>query len=103
MIDRDFDTSIEQLKHAVDLMAANRNSLKPAFALAMPEIGLGGEAALELLAPYVLGGAAPLGSSHSFAHMDPPTPWVTWAATLWNASLNQNPRRLRSRAKLRSE
>ncbi|NBU68011.1 MAG: aspartate aminotransferase family protein, partial [Betaproteobacteria bacterium] len=26
----------------------------------------------------------------SFAHMDPPTPWITWAITLWNASLNQN-------------
>ncbi len=22
--------------------------------------------------------------------MDPPTPWLTWALTLWNASLNQN-------------
>ncbi len=22
--------------------------------------------------------------------MDPPTPWITWAMTLWNASLNQN-------------
>jgi L-2,4-diaminobutyrate decarboxylase len=22
--------------------------------------------------------------------MDPPTPWVSWATTLWNASLNQN-------------
>jgi L-2,4-diaminobutyrate decarboxylase len=22
--------------------------------------------------------------------MDPPTPWITWAVTLWNASLNQN-------------
>jgi L-2,4-diaminobutyrate decarboxylase len=22
--------------------------------------------------------------------MDPPTPWITWATTLWNASLNQN-------------
>lgn len=24
------------------------------------------------------------------AHMDPPTPWITWATALWNASLNQN-------------
>jgi L-2,4-diaminobutyrate decarboxylase len=22
--------------------------------------------------------------------MDPPTPWITWATTLWNASVNQN-------------
>jgi L-2,4-diaminobutyrate decarboxylase len=38
----------------------------------------------------VLGQAARLGSPVAFAHKDPPTPWVTWATTLWNASLNQN-------------
>jgi L-2,4-diaminobutyrate decarboxylase len=26
----------------------------------------------------------------AFAHMDPPTPWITWATILWNARLNQN-------------
>ncbi|MGI9499428.1 MAG: pyridoxal phosphate-dependent decarboxylase family protein, partial [Geminicoccaceae bacterium] len=26
----------------------------------------------------------------AFAHMDPPTPWITWATAMWNASLNQN-------------
>jgi len=25
-----------------------------------------------------------------YAHMDPPTPWITWAIGLWNARLNQN-------------
>jgi hypothetical protein len=29
-------------------------------------------------------------SPTSLAHMDPPTPWITWAMALWNASLNQN-------------
>ena len=38
----------------------------------------------------VLGGAQRLDTPLSFAHMDPPTPWLTWAMTLWNARLNQN-------------
>lgn len=56
----------------------------------LPELGMGEFDALEKLAPSVIGGAADLGASSSLAHMDPPTPWVTWAASLWNASRNQN-------------
>ena len=56
----------------------------------LPASGLGERAALELLAPLVLGGAQPLGGPTGFAHMDPPTPWMTWVLTLWAASLNQN-------------
>ena len=55
-----------------------------------PEAGLGDSKVLELLAPAVIGGARHLDDELAFAHMDPPTPWVTWAATLWNAALNQN-------------
>jgi L-2,4-diaminobutyrate decarboxylase len=56
----------------------------------LPQLGIGSTAALDSLAPSILGGAARLGEATSFAHMDPPTPWITWAITLWNASLNQN-------------
>jgi len=56
----------------------------------MPEDGVGESRTLERLAPVVLGGAQRLGAPVAFAHMDPPTPWITWATTLWNASLNQN-------------
>ena len=52
--------------------------------------GIGEEATLALLAPYVLGEASYLDSPTAFAHMDPPTPWITWATSLWNARLNQN-------------
>ncbi|MEL6894332.1 MAG: pyridoxal-dependent decarboxylase, partial [Actinomycetota bacterium] len=31
-----------------------------------------------------------LGAPGFFAHMDPSTPWVTWAASMWTASRNQN-------------
>jgi L-2,4-diaminobutyrate decarboxylase len=47
-------------------------------------------AALEALAPAVLGPAARLGHPGYFGHMDPPTPWPSWAGSLWAASLNQN-------------
>eukprot|EP00966_Prymnesium_polylepis_P182787 4235177-Prymnesium_polylepis.1 len=56
----------------------------------LPEAGVGERAALDALAPAVIGGATRLGQPVAMAHMDPPTPWVTWATTLWNASLNQN-------------
>jgi L-2,4-diaminobutyrate decarboxylase len=90
MKDADFDISIEGLRRAIDLMASDQRFQKPALASDMPVTGLGAEAVLEVLAPYILGGAAPLGAELSFAHMDPPTPWIAWAATLWNAFLNQN-------------
>lgn len=56
----------------------------------LPEIGLGEEAVIERLKPIVLGGARRLGTPDAFAHMDPPTPWIAWATTQWNAALNQN-------------
>jgi len=56
----------------------------------LPEAGWGERATIEQLAGHVLGGAAPLNAPTVLAHMDPPTPWITWAMSLWNASLNQN-------------
>ncbi len=56
----------------------------------LPESGLGDRQALEMLSCHVLGKAAQLSAPTSLAHMDPPTPWITWAMALWDASLNQN-------------
>ena len=56
----------------------------------LPEEGVGGREALARLAEPVLGGAAQLGHPGYLAHMDPPTPWMSWAGTLWAAALNQN-------------
>jgi L-2,4-diaminobutyrate decarboxylase len=56
----------------------------------LPETGVGEPQALEMMSGRVFGEAARLGSSSSLAHMDPPTPWITWAMALWDASLNQN-------------
>ena len=55
----------------------------------MPEDGFGTQA-LDMLAPAILGGARRMDGPVSFDHMDPPTPWITWAMAMWNASLNQN-------------
>lgn len=56
----------------------------------LPENGIGELRVLDQLAPIVLAGAAHLDAPQALAHMDPPTPWISWAMTLWNASLNQN-------------
>ena len=56
----------------------------------LPDQGLSERVTLERLAPHVLGGAARLDAPFAIAHMDPPTPWITWAMALWNARLNQN-------------
>ena len=55
-----------------------------------PNSGLGELETMDLLAPHVLGRASRLDRSDALAHMDPPTPWITWVTALWNASLNQN-------------
>ncbi|MFT6898030.1 MAG: L-2,4-diaminobutyrate decarboxylase [Paraglaciecola sp.] len=77
------------LEHAVDLLRhppSTQAELPDYFS----EHGIGELETLDLLAPYVLGGATYLDSANALAHMDPPTPWITWATTLWNARLNQN-------------
>jgi len=57
---------------------------------AWPEEGLGSAAALDRLVDVALHRASRLDHPGFFAHMDPPTPWVTWAATTWAAAVNQN-------------
>lgn len=56
----------------------------------LPEDGIGSPSALDQLAAPVLAGAADLSGALAMAHMDPPTPWIIWATTMWNVALNQN-------------
>jgi L-2,4-diaminobutyrate decarboxylase len=77
------------LEHAVDLLRQTSKEQEE-LPIAFPNLGFGELQTLNLLAPHVLGRAARLDSSIALAHMDPPTPWITWATTLWNARLNQN-------------
>lgn len=91
-MDEDFRFGREELVRAVDLLGQHlsRSGREGApLADEWPEVGHGA-ATLDLLAPLVLGGAAHLGAPTAFAHMDPPTPRITWATSLWTAALNQN-------------
>lgn len=93
--DLSFDPDAIGLLRAVDLLFAGTaseslNDTVVTLPVDWPVEGLGETSTLEALAPYVLGQAARLGRPDALAHMDPPTPWITWATALWNASLNQN-------------
>ena len=90
-MDNDFLVNRPGLQNAIGLLAQRyEHGSLPGLPVTLPEEGVGSLHALRDLAPLVLGGAARLGAATAFANMDPPTPWITWATTLWNASLNQN-------------
>ncbi len=56
----------------------------------LPQSGLGQAEALELTASQTLDQAQNFEAAGWFAHMDPPTPWITWATQAWTAAMNQN-------------
>lgn len=89
--DSEFVANRNGLLHAIELMEREyRDGYSLSLPTSLPENGLGSFRVLERLAPAILGGAATLGGPRVCANMDPPTPWLTWATTLWNAALNQN-------------
>lgn len=90
-MDPDFIPDFEGLNRALSLMCerASAAEARPLPEL-LPECGLSANDAIEALAPHVLAEAARLDAPLAAAHMDPPTPWITWATTQWNARLNQN-------------
>ena len=90
MADSSFELNRPGLMRALDLLEESDFPQACALPPKLSDRGIGEEAALEFLAPLVMDGATRLDLPHAFAHMDPPTPWVSWAATLWNARLNQN-------------
>jgi L-2,4-diaminobutyrate decarboxylase len=92
--DASFAVNPDLLARAVAFLS-KQDSANPAANIAdlpatLPNVGIGEQALLSDLAALVLGGAHCLDDPMSFAHMDPPTPWLTWAMTMWNARLNQN-------------
>jgi len=90
-LDADFQPNIEALTRAVSLMCEGPTAAHPkALPNALPESGVTSDQALIWLAPHVFDSAAYLDTELSAAHMDPPTPWITWATTQWNARLNQS-------------
>jgi L-2,4-diaminobutyrate decarboxylase len=90
-LESDFQPDLEALTRAISLMCEGPTAARPqALPKALPELGVTSAQAIEWLAPHVFNSAADLGSALAAAHMDPPTPWITWATTQWNARLNQN-------------
>ena len=77
------------LLRAVELMHAELPDAEDLPDL-LPATGIGDTEALERMSPHVLGKASALDDPLALAHMDPPTPWITWAMAMWNARLNQN-------------
>lgn len=91
MTDPSFTADRTGLQRALEAMLSRPSAtLARTLPETLPETGIGESVVLDRLAPIVLGGARHLGAPDALAHMDPPTPWISWAATLWNASLNQN-------------
>lgn len=84
------DALLGSLQWLSDQGAVDPDVLFVALPANLPDTGAGERELLPDLAALVLGGAHRLDDPLSFAHMDPPTPWLTWAMTLWNARLNQN-------------
>ena len=83
------------MERAIALLgtAPNASAFEQAWARLPSDLARDGQnetGLLNVLAALVLGGAHPLDDALSFAHMDPPTPWLTWAMSLWTARLNQN-------------
>jgi L-2,4-diaminobutyrate decarboxylase len=87
-----FDGDADGLQFALDQLLDPDARSRPRTALParLPAEGIGARNALRVLAPALLTDAAKLGAPTAFAHMDPPTPWITWAVSQWTASTNQN-------------
>ncbi|MFK8051353.1 MAG: aspartate aminotransferase family protein [Woeseiaceae bacterium] len=91
MSDLAFDANEAGLSLALKLLLENQSEeTATALPTALPAKGIGEPATLETMAPNILGTAARLNHTDSFAHMDPPTPWISWAISQWTAALNQN-------------
>ncbi len=86
----DFGADPSGLRRALELVVDRPDARPWALGEELPETGIGSREALEMLASPVLGHSRDLGSPGFFAHMDPPTPWITWALSMWTASRNQN-------------
>jgi L-2,4-diaminobutyrate decarboxylase len=88
----DFLIDAHSLQRAVELLEERTPivGLDSQIPSTLPETGVGSSTALEMLAAPLLTQSRDLAAPGFFAHMDPPTPWVTWATSMWTASRNQN-------------
>jgi L-2,4-diaminobutyrate decarboxylase len=91
MNSEDFQPNEQLLLRALELLTSPENFTSSApLPAKLPEMGIGSMDALSAMFDDVLGKSRDLGAPGFFAHMDPPTPAITWAMHLWTASRNQN-------------
>jgi len=90
--DGSFAPPADALRDAFSALYAPTNERDAARPLPemLPEDGIGEGATLARMVGPMLDNARRLDAPGFFAHMDPPTPWITWVTTAWAASTNQN-------------
>ena len=90
----DFRCSQADLQQALKRLSGERPAKADVARLRaaeiFPDAGLGQTIAAGETAALTLDQAQDFAAEGWFAHMDPPTPWVTWAAQAWTAAMNQN-------------
>ena len=90
MFEDDFLPDVAALERALAHLGTKTRPVERELPTSWPHDETASEEVIERLAPLVLDGAARLDQPYSMAHMDPPTPWLTWVMAQWNARLNQN-------------
>jgi L-2,4-diaminobutyrate decarboxylase len=92
--DPSFNPTSNDLKRSTEILvqwlSRERSEQAKNLPNQLPRVGMGDRAALEWLGPLLISGSKNLGGPISASHMDPPTPWITWAVAMWKAALNQN-------------
>lgn len=88
-----FEPDAQLLHRAVELAIDPPDSAPDALAelpTHLPELGIGPNAAMDLVAQIALPPASSLRDPMSAARMASPTPWLTWAAASWAAARSEN-------------
>ena len=94
----EFNFNQKLLEKAIDLLKFSRKHKKMPvqnpgnldLPLNFPENGFGSESALTKLYHNFLDSSSQLHHPGFMAHMDPPTPSLVWAMSLWQVAMNQN-------------
>ncbi len=91
-MEKNFKPERSGLEMAIELLLAGANEQPDLTTLPdfLPDQGVDEAATMALLKPLVLDGARDFSAPDAFAHMDPPTPWISWVMAMWIASKNQN-------------
>lgn len=88
-----FSADTELLAHAVALAIDPPVRLPDAVSIlpdSLPAEGIGALSAMDMVAEIALPKTSALSDPLAASRMGSPTPWITWAASLWSASRSEN-------------